>query len=42
MVACTSYIGSINRMIKVQNGLGIKQDPVSKITKAGELGVWLK
>jgi hypothetical protein len=29
-----NYMGSTNRRTEVQAGLGIKQDPISKITEA--------
>jgi hypothetical protein len=41
MVVCTSHpttAVSINRQIMVQAGPGIKQDPVSKITKTKRTG----
>jgi hypothetical protein len=34
----TSYLGSINRRIKVQAHLSIKRDTISKITKAKRTG----
>jgi hypothetical protein len=36
------YMGSINRRITVWGGLGIKQDPISKVIKAKRVGAWLK
>jgi hypothetical protein len=35
-------VGSINRRIEVQAGLGINRHPISKTTSAKEWGAWLK
>jgi hypothetical protein len=33
-----SHFGSVNRGVAVQDGLGIKQDPILKIAKANRAG----